>query len=51
VRLPHLRKWILVAKEYNLRRHYGALVKDKFGVQEVKLREDKSQKLKCDLQR
>jgi hypothetical protein len=40
-----------VAKEYNLRRHYATLHKDKFGAQEVKLREDKLQKLKSDLQR
>lgn len=44
-------KWVLVAKEYNLRRHYGTVHKDMFGVQEVELREDKLQKLKSDLQR
>jgi hypothetical protein len=33
-----------------LRRHYETLHKDKFGVLEVKLREDKLKNLKYDLQ-
>jgi hypothetical protein len=37
-------------KEYSLRRHYETLHKDTFGVLEGKLRENKLQKLKCDLQ-
>jgi hypothetical protein len=38
-----------VPKEYNLRRHYENLHKDKFGVLEVKLREEKLKNRKCDL--
>jgi hypothetical protein len=40
-----------VPKEYNLRRHYETLHKDKFGVLEGKLREAKLKNLKSDLQR
>jgi hypothetical protein len=40
-----------VPKEYDLRRHYETLHKDKFGVLEGKLREDKLKNLKSDLQR
>jgi hypothetical protein len=36
-------------KEYNLRRDYETLRKDKFGVLEGRLRENKSKNLKCDL--
>jgi hypothetical protein len=44
-------KGVSVPKEYNLRRHYETLHKDKFGVLEVKLREDKLKNLKSDVQR
>jgi hypothetical protein len=40
-----------VPKEYNLRRHYEPLHKDKFGVLEGKPREAKLKNLKSDLQR
>jgi hypothetical protein len=40
-----------VSKEYNSRRHYETLHKDKFCVLEGKLREDKLKNLKSDLQR
>jgi hypothetical protein len=39
-----------VTKEYNLHCHYETLHKDKFGVLEEKLREDKLKNLKSDLQ-
>jgi hypothetical protein len=38
-------------KEYNLRRHYETLHKDKFDVLEERRRENKLENLKCDLQR
>jgi hypothetical protein len=44
-------KGVSVSKEYNSRRHYETLHKDKFGVLEGKLREDKLKNLKSDLQR
>jgi hypothetical protein len=44
-------KGVSVPKEYNLRRHYETLHKDKFGVLEGKLREDKLKNFKSDLQR
>jgi hypothetical protein len=44
-------KGLLAPKEYNLRHHYETLHKDKFGVLEVKLKEDKLKNLKSDLQR
>jgi hypothetical protein len=44
-------KGVSVPKEYNLRRHYETLHKDKFGVLAGKLREDKLKNLKSDLQR
>jgi hypothetical protein len=37
-------------KEYNLRRHYETLRKDKFVVLEGMLRENKLKNIKCDLQ-
>jgi hypothetical protein len=37
-------------KEYNLRRHYETLSKDKYGVLEGRLRENKLKNIKCDLQ-
>jgi hypothetical protein len=43
-------KGVSVPKEYNLRRHYETSHKDKFGVLEGKLREDKLKNLKSDLQ-
>jgi hypothetical protein len=42
---------VSVPKEYNLGPHYESLYKDKFGVLEVKLREDRLRNLKSDLQR
>jgi hypothetical protein len=44
-------KAVLAQKEYNLRRHYETLHKDKFDVLEGRLRENKLKNLKCDLQR
>jgi hypothetical protein len=44
-------KVVSAPKEYNLRRHYETLHKDKFGVLEGRLRENKLKNLKCDLQR
>jgi hypothetical protein len=43
-------KGVSVPKEYNLCHHYETLHKDKFGVFEGKLREDKLKNLKSDLQ-
>jgi hypothetical protein len=40
---------VSVPKEYNLRRHDKTLHKDKFGVLEGKLRDDKLKNLKSDL--
>jgi hypothetical protein len=44
-------KRVSVPKEYNLSLYYETLHRDNFGVLEGKLREDKSKKLKSDLQR
>jgi hypothetical protein len=44
-------KRVSAPKEYNLRRHSETLHKNKFGVLELKLREDKLRNLKSDLQR
>jgi hypothetical protein len=44
-------KGVSVPKEYNLRRHYETIHKDKFGVLEGKLREDKLKNLKSYLKR
>jgi hypothetical protein len=43
-------KGVSVPKEYNLRRHYETLHNDAFGVLKGKLREDKLNDLKSDLQ-
>jgi hypothetical protein len=44
-------KRVQVRKENNLRRHYKTLHKDKFGVLEGELREDKLKNFKSDLKR
>jgi hypothetical protein len=44
-------KAVSAPKEYKLLRHYETLHKDKFGVLEGRLRENKLKNLKCDLQR
>jgi hypothetical protein len=44
-------KGVSAPKEHNFRRHYETLHKDKFGVPEGKLREDKLKDLKSDMQR
>jgi hypothetical protein len=44
-------KAVSAPKEYNLRRHYETLHKDKFVVLEGMLRENKLKNIKCDLQR
>jgi hypothetical protein len=43
-------KAVSAPNEYNLRHHYETLRKDKFGVLEGRLRENKLKNLKCDMQ-
>jgi hypothetical protein len=45
-----LPKAVSAPKKYKLRHHYETLHKDKFGVLEGRIRENKLKNLKCDLQ-
>jgi hypothetical protein len=47
--LPHFQQGKQVPKEYSSRHHYEILHKDKFGVLEVKLMEDKLRNIKTHL--